>query len=718
MAAATPSCGPSSTTGGAVLHAYNATNIADELYNSTQAGSRDVLAVVQKNAPPAVAHGKVYVPTASSLAFFGIGYWSAPPVISPNSGLFTNSVTVTISSDVVGAQIYYTLDGTSPSLSSTLYTAAFTLSNATEVRAIAAMPGGGQSSASEALFLQAVTNAAIVDFNEGWTLNNGAAISTNGLTVTDGGYFEGPTAFFSTPVYAGAFDAEFIYQATGVADGMAFVLQDTTNGANAVGIGYEGLGYMGLAPSVALEFNFYSFGLGTGTAWAENGSLGPFNATGSVGLGSGDPIWVSLHYDGTVFAETLDDPISGGFFTTNFVVSIPNILGTNTAFVGFTGGTEEVSSVQTISDFVFTELPPPAPPPVITPEGALFTNSVLVTLSSPFPGAQYYYTVDGTTPTTNSILYTGPILLTNTTALRAVTQAPGLSRGLPDYAFFGAQSVGTGITAFGGSGTGWTLNGSASASGDVLQLTDTNYFEAGSAFFNAPLPATNFVARFIYQATGGTHAADGAAFVIQNSPGGPSALGGSSESLGLSGISPSVGLELHLLSYTGGSGTQLGINGASSSFDSTLPLDLTSGDPIWVSLIYDGTTLQETLVDPANGSTYAASYAVDIAGIVGTSQPWIGFAGSDTFWASVQTISDFTFSPQFAAPALSATFSGTQISLNWTATPINYVVESTTNLANPTVWTPVTQSPVTVGDQVTFTAPVSSTNTYYRLRAR
>ena len=55
----------------AILHAYDATNIAVELYNSSQAGSRDALGPAIKFAVPTVVNGKVYVPTGNSLAIFG-----------------------------------------------------------------------------------------------------------------------------------------------------------------------------------------------------------------------------------------------------------------------------------------------------------------------------------------------------------------------------------------------------------------------------------------------------------------------------------------------------------------------------------------------------------------------------------------------------------------------------------------------------------------------
>jgi hypothetical protein len=56
----------------AVLHAYDTSNVADELYNSNQAGSRDQLGAGVKFAVPTVADGHVFVGTASTLAVFGL----------------------------------------------------------------------------------------------------------------------------------------------------------------------------------------------------------------------------------------------------------------------------------------------------------------------------------------------------------------------------------------------------------------------------------------------------------------------------------------------------------------------------------------------------------------------------------------------------------------------------------------------------------------------
>ncbi|HLJ89172.1 MAG TPA: hypothetical protein VKZ53_20305 [Candidatus Angelobacter sp.] len=56
----------------ATLHAYDATNVAVELYNSTQAGTRDSLGTGEKFTVPTIINGKVYVGTKSSLVVFGL----------------------------------------------------------------------------------------------------------------------------------------------------------------------------------------------------------------------------------------------------------------------------------------------------------------------------------------------------------------------------------------------------------------------------------------------------------------------------------------------------------------------------------------------------------------------------------------------------------------------------------------------------------------------
>ena len=59
--------------GGAnVLHAYDATNISTELYNSTQAGSRDALGTTVRFNVPMVTNEKVYVGTQTQVVVLGL----------------------------------------------------------------------------------------------------------------------------------------------------------------------------------------------------------------------------------------------------------------------------------------------------------------------------------------------------------------------------------------------------------------------------------------------------------------------------------------------------------------------------------------------------------------------------------------------------------------------------------------------------------------------
>src|ERR1019366_8087392 len=96
------------------LYAFNALNISQELWDSTLMGSRDSTGPGVKMTTPTVAGGKVYVGAQYTVSVYGLASFLTPPVISPNGGLFTNSVTVIISNTAPGGAVYYTVDGTTP----------------------------------------------------------------------------------------------------------------------------------------------------------------------------------------------------------------------------------------------------------------------------------------------------------------------------------------------------------------------------------------------------------------------------------------------------------------------------------------------------------------------------------------------------------------------------------------------------------------------------
>ena len=68
------------------------------------------------------------------------------PVITPATGTFTSAQSVTIKCNTTGADIYYTIDGSEPTESSTKYSNAFQVSATTTVKAIAVKSGYEDSS--------------------------------------------------------------------------------------------------------------------------------------------------------------------------------------------------------------------------------------------------------------------------------------------------------------------------------------------------------------------------------------------------------------------------------------------------------------------------------------------------------------------------------------------------------------------------------------------
>ena len=60
------------TSGPAILRAYDASNVSTELYDSTQAGSRDTAGLALKFTVPTIAAGKVFVGTSNELDIYGL----------------------------------------------------------------------------------------------------------------------------------------------------------------------------------------------------------------------------------------------------------------------------------------------------------------------------------------------------------------------------------------------------------------------------------------------------------------------------------------------------------------------------------------------------------------------------------------------------------------------------------------------------------------------
>jgi hypothetical protein len=68
--------------------------------------------------------------------------------------------------------------------------------------------------------------------------------------------------------------------------------------------------------------------------------------------------------------------------------------------------------------------------PTFNPPGGSYILPQQVAISDSSPGVTIYYTTDGSTPTTSSQAYTGPILVLMTTTIKAIAVAPGWSPSL------------------------------------------------------------------------------------------------------------------------------------------------------------------------------------------------------------------------------------------------------------------------------------------------
>jgi Chitobiase/beta-hexosaminidase C-terminal domain/Fn3 associated len=74
-------------------------------------------------------------------------------------------------------------------------------------------------------------------------------------------------------------------------------------------------------------------------------------------------------------------------------------------------------------------IPPPATP-TLSPTPGTYSTTQTVTISDSTAGASIYYTTDGSTPTTASMLYAGPLSVTQTATIKAIASTGGPSSGV------------------------------------------------------------------------------------------------------------------------------------------------------------------------------------------------------------------------------------------------------------------------------------------------
>jgi len=347
-----------------VLHAYDATNLASELYNSSLNGERDSVGLPVKYAVPTIANGKVYVGAVGQVSVYGtLSAVTATPTFSPATGTYTATQTIAISDSTAGATIYYTTDGSTPSSSSPVYTAPLIVSTTTTINAIAIASGMTPSDIGLGAYTITSGGAGTINYGNGLSssslrLNGTATMNSSRLRLTDGGPGEAGSAWYATKLNVQAFTQDFSFQLTNPhADGITFTIQNS--GPTALGGSGGYLGYAPMSPSVAVKFDLAN-NAGEGidsTGIYTDGALPYVPAINLVGSGidlhSSHVFNVHMVYDGITLTMQITDANTLQTFITSWTIDIPGTVGGTTAYAGFTGASGQTTAIQEILNWSF-----------------------------------------------------------------------------------------------------------------------------------------------------------------------------------------------------------------------------------------------------------------------------------------------------------------------------------------------------------------------------
>ena len=292
----------------------------------------------------------------------------------------------------------------------------------------------------------------------------------------------------------------------------------------------------------------------------------------------------------------------------------------------------------------------PAAAPAFSLTAGTYTGAQTLTISDSTPVSTIYYTTNGTTPTSSSTKYSGPIAVSASETVEALAVAAGYSNSSIASASYTITGTGTTNINFGTDGfsnSGLSLNYGATVTGGMLELTDGKPGEFRSAWSTSKVPINSFTTDFTFQLLSAV--ADGFTFTIQNDPKGIWALGNGGSGLGYQGIQKSVAVKFDIYNNAGEGSNSTGVftNGAvptvPSTDLSTTGVVLASGHLIHAHLVYNGSVLTVTLTDTKTGACVTEQYSVNIPSVVGASSAYVGFTGSAGAYSSVQEVTSWSF---------------------------------------------------------------------------
>ena len=145
---------------------------------------------------------------------------AAAPTLSLPSGTYDTAQTLTISDVTPGATIHYTTDGTTPTIHSTVYAGAITVSATKTIKAMATAAGYKASAVVSATYTIAVEDSFSIALRPG---------SANNVTVQSGG--AATYNLIVTPVRVAKFPADIELSASGLPAGSTATFTPATVGA-------------------------------------------------------------------------------------------------------------------------------------------------------------------------------------------------------------------------------------------------------------------------------------------------------------------------------------------------------------------------------------------------------------------------------------------------------------------------------------------------------